>query len=310
MDSDDYDWEWQRLRLENLLQSVDGDAFEALFQKIAKLAWKTNFTPTIPMGPRGDLKCDGFRSDTREVFQCYGPRYGKTDVDFALNKIDEDFRGALAHWQDEMRKWVFVVNLYRDKVPSELVRLVAQLSAKLSLLAELWTRIELCEIVKKLNARDREEVCGRAPSRGDMVRAVTYANIGRALAFIRSGAVQETGGPIKLPASVEEKIEFNVLPVSARHFLGIGQLGSDRVRQYLHDYIDPNESQSMADAFRDRFYDLRARGTEPKEMFQELLAFAGGATGDTDRDSAALAIVTHFFALCEIFETPPTAPAL
>jgi hypothetical protein len=38
-----------------------------------------------------------------------------------------------------------------------------------------------------------------------------------------------------------------------------------------------------------------------------LLIFAGGATGDPDREVAALAIVTHFFSTCQIFEQPSGA---
>lgn len=55
----DCDWEWQRLRAESELKELEGDAFETRFQAIAKALWKTDFTATISMGSRGDLKCDG-----------------------------------------------------------------------------------------------------------------------------------------------------------------------------------------------------------------------------------------------------------
>lgn len=114
---DEFDWEWQRLRAESELKDLEGDAFETRFQAIAKSLWQEDFTPTIPMGRRGDLKCDGFRSSTGTVYQCFGPRYGQANVDDALAKIDEDFRGAKAHWDSRLREWKFVVNLYRDKFP-------------------------------------------------------------------------------------------------------------------------------------------------------------------------------------------------
>ncbi len=59
MDDDEIDWEWQEMRLQLLLRDVDGDAFETLFQDIGKALWGRAFHATIPMGSRGDLKCDG-----------------------------------------------------------------------------------------------------------------------------------------------------------------------------------------------------------------------------------------------------------
>jgi len=305
MDVDDYDWAWQELKLRNELSSADGDAFESLFQKIAKSYWKSFFIPTIPMGSRGDLKCDGFHSVTGNVFQCYGPRYGQADVDYMLKKIDEDFRGAKAHWGDRMKGWIFVVGLYRDKVPSEIIRSIVDLSTELSVPFGIWTRQEIIEIARHLDATDRAELFGRAPMPEDMIRRVTYANIGRALTFIRADAGRAPAEIIGLPASVEQKITFNLLPPAVRQFLMVGQTASERVRQYLLHHAEPHEADRMAEGFRQRYKALISEGADPGEAFQKLCVFAGGASMDPEREAAALAIVTHFFSLCEIFETPP-----
>ena len=68
MNADELDWEWQKLKLQNRLTEVDGDAFETLFQEIGKARWGSQFQPTIPMGSRGDLKCDGFHTETGCVY--------------------------------------------------------------------------------------------------------------------------------------------------------------------------------------------------------------------------------------------------
>jgi hypothetical protein len=194
-DEDNYDWQWQELKLQALLASVDGNAFETLFQNIAKGLWKSDFAPTIPMGSRGDLKCDGFRTDIGALFQCYGPIRGE-------------------------------------------------------------------------------------------ISTVPFVSI-------------------ELPSTVEKKIEFNILPQAAHHFLGIGQLGADQVRKYLADKVDPLEAERMVDGFKNRYSELKLMGEEPATAFQQLLIFAGGATGEVEREAAALAIVTYFFSACEIFEQPP-----
>jgi hypothetical protein len=130
---EDLDWEWQKLCLKDKLGNTDGDAFESLFQDLAKAAWGSDFTSTIPMGRRGDLKCDGYRASTRTVFQCYGPRYGQANVSKAISKIDEDFQGAAAHWKDQICRWVFVVNLYKDKVPSEIIKRIREIERDLTM---------------------------------------------------------------------------------------------------------------------------------------------------------------------------------
>lgn len=302
---DDYDWLWQELKLQSTLAGVDGNAFEALFQNIAKRLWQSAFTPTIPMGSRGDLKCDGFKSDTGELFQCYGPRYGQANVDDAIAKIDVDFAGAVEHWGSLLKKWVFVVGLYQDRVPSELVRRVLQKSEEYSIPSEILTREGIVGMASRLPPQDRAALFGKAPERPDVVRGTTYANIGRALIYIRGEISAVPFDPIKLPSKVEEKIEFNFLPKAARHFLGIGQLGADQVRRYLADKVDPLEAERMVDGFKRRYLELKADGEEPARAFQQLLIFAGGTTGDIEREAAALAIVTYFFSACEIFEQPP-----
>ena len=83
------------------------------------------------MGRRGDLKCDGWRPDVGHVYQCYRPRYGQANVDAVLKKVNEDFRGAKDHWEALLKKWWFVVGLYKDKTPSEVLLLMARLSIEL-----------------------------------------------------------------------------------------------------------------------------------------------------------------------------------
>jgi hypothetical protein len=289
------------------LTEIDGDAFESFFQNIGKALWGSGFQATIPMGRRGDLKCDGWRADVGYVYQCYGPRYGQADVDDALKKVDQDFRGAQDHWQELLKKWWFVVGLYKDKVPSEILRLMAQLSNDLKVPSELLHRGDIVELARGIVADVRATMFGRAPGRRDMIRGATYENIGRALAYIRADITRSPIEPVPLPPDVDAKVAFNVLPDSVRHFFTISTAAADRVRHYISNHAEPDEAARMAEGFSARYRLLRDGGAEPAEAFRELLIFAGGAHGDPDRDVAALAIVTYFFTTCQIFEHPPEA---
>ena len=156
------DWEGQRHFAELRLTHIDGDAFEREFQSILKMLWKEDFTKTIPMGSRGDLKCDGFRRSTGTVYQCYGPRYGQVNVAEALLKINTDFRGAKDHWGKELKGWRFVANVYADRIPSEIVREIACLSDELGVPAAPLDRVDLLNIIKGLPYADRVELYGSA----------------------------------------------------------------------------------------------------------------------------------------------------
>jgi hypothetical protein len=308
MDADEIDWAWQQMHLHVRLRDSDGDAFETLFQDIGKALWGTAFHPTIPMGSRGDLKCDGWRSDVGHVYQCYGPRYGQANVNEALKKVDEDFRGAKDHWKGLLKKWWFVVGLYRDKVPSEVSRLMAELTNELNVPSDILHRGDIVTLARDIEAGIRAKLFGgRAPGSGDMTRRATYENIGRALAYIRADLTRSPLESIPLPTGIDAKVAFNMLPDSVRHFFSISAAAAKRVEKYIRDRADPDEGARMAAGFTARYEQLRSEGAEPAEAYQQLLIFAGGATGDPDREVAALAIVTHFFSTCQIFEQPPEA---
>lgn len=246
-----------------------------------------------------------WRSDVGYLYQCYGPRYGQADVNKALKKIDEDFRGAKDDWKELLKGWFFVVGLYKDKVPSEISRLLAQLSNELEIPSEILHRGDIVALARDISPVDRARMFGRPPGRADMIRRATYENIGRALTYIRADIDRSSLEDIPLPTAVEKKVTFNLLPDSVRHFFRISAAAAKRVEKYIADQADPSEGVRMANGFTDRYRRLRSEGAEPAQAFQQLLIFAGGATGDPDREVAALAIVTHFFATCQIFEQPP-----
>lgn len=299
----DIAWRWQKMTAESELKDLDGDAFESRFQAIAKRLWKSDFTATIPMGRRGDLKCDGFCHSTGTVFQCYGPRYGQANVDAALSKIEEDFRGAKAHWGNELKDWKFVYNLYRDKVPSEIVLKIAELANELGVTAGPFSRSDILDLIFELDEAGRAELCGVAPSATDMTK-ITYANLGRALASIKRAISRDPREPVPLTAPLADKVEWNLLSVATGHFLSIGQTGVPKVEDYLASQADPEEAERMAEGFKGRYAECVASGLEPEQVFGEMVVFAGGATGQPERDTAALAIVTRFFVTCQIFEIP------
>ena len=85
-----------------------GQAFEVLFSRIMGHAFADDFIAVRPYGSKGDLKCDGYRASDKTVFQCYAPRTMR--LDRLQAKVYEDFNGAVAHWGEDMERWIFVHN--------------------------------------------------------------------------------------------------------------------------------------------------------------------------------------------------------
>ena len=90
------------LSFENAFLRERGKAFESLFARIMAHAFPGDFQPVRPYGPKGDLKCDGFRVSDKTVFQSYAP--DKMKAAALISKIDQDFNGALAHWGTRMQR--------------------------------------------------------------------------------------------------------------------------------------------------------------------------------------------------------------
>ena len=314
MVTDDNDWEWQQLNLRLQLRDSDGDAFEQLFQKFAGARWPGTFAAAIPMGPRGDLKCDGFESSAGCVFQCYGPRYGKVDTDYAVQKIDEDFRGAHAHWGAKMCAWHFVHGAYQDRLPAEVIRKAEDVSADLDVPYEIWGTERIVDMVRQISAERRSGLLGRAPTAVDMIR-VSFEGISRVLARIQQMPVDDQGEHLPLPADWARKIEHNGLSPETTRFLELAFQAQRRVSQYMRSAVIPQERERMAESFRERYEKVAIQTESPNDAFRQMIIYAGGATGRSDIDYPALAVVGYFFSTCDIFErpieleTPGTTPA-
>ncbi|AJA10834.1 hypothetical protein SKP52_19830 [Sphingopyxis fribergensis] len=68
-----------------------------LFARIMAHAHPGDFQPVRPYGPRGDLKCDGYRASDGTVFQCYAPDTMKVDPLLAkINGMPRSGHGPMA----------------------------------------------------------------------------------------------------------------------------------------------------------------------------------------------------------------------
>ena len=284
------------LKFENAFLRERGKAFETLFARIMAHAFPGDFQPVRPYGPKGDLKCDGFRASDGTVFQCYAPDAMKLEP--LLAKVDEDFAGALVHWTTKMLRWEFVHNDCRG-LPAEAVKKLAALNAANPNVAlAVWGEAELRLIAMSLALHQLEDLFGAVPS-GRVLEKLDFEALRPVLLAIQR---QEPDAEPSLVAPSAAKLERNALSQDAAGLLRQGRRREQLVEAFFAGWPDPDLGEEIAQAFRVRYQALKAVGLSPDDIFGELQAFAGGMTGEPARQGAVLAVLSYFFERCDIFE--------
>ena len=102
----------------------------------------------------------------------------------------------------------------------------------------------------------------------------------------------------------EEKIAKNNLTESTRELIAMGLARSSEVGKYIENQskLDDNFPERLKEGFRSQYNRLVEGGTNGDALFEGMLEFSSGYSSDFKRQSAGLAILTHLFELCEVFE--------
>lgn len=284
------------LKFENAFLRERGKAFETLFARIMAHAFPSDFQPVRPYGPKGDLKCDGFRASDGTVFQCYAPDAIKLDQ--LLRKIDEDFAGARNHWAQTMLRWEFVHNDARG-LPAAAIQKLSELgTANSSIALAVCGEAELRLIVMMLALHQLENLFGAVPS-GRVLDKLDFQELRPVLLAIQR---QEPDTELSLAPPSAAKLERNALSSDAAGLLRQGRRREQLVEDFFNGWPNPDFGEEIAQAFRMRYQALKASGLSPDDIFGELQAFAGGMTGEPARQGAVLAVLSYFFERCDIFE--------
>lgn len=284
------------LKFENAFLRERGKAFESLFARIMGHAYPGDFQQVRPYGPKGDLKCDGFRASDKTVFQSYAPDAMK--VVPLLAKIDEDFSGAVAHWTTRMKRWELVHNDSRG-LPANAVRKIADLGkANPNVLLSVCGEAELRAIVMSLKIHQLEDLFGGVPS----TRALEKLDFEALRPVLLAIQRQEPDAEPSLAAPSAAKLERNALSQDAAGLLRQGRRREKLVELFFDNWPSPGLGEEIAQGVRMRYQSLKAVGLSPDEIFGELQMFAGGMTGEPARQSAVLAVLSYFFERCDIFE--------
>jgi hypothetical protein len=284
-----------------------GESFQNLFSTIMELRYPGDFARVRPWGKAGDHKNDGYLRSQRKLFQCFAPSEMKPLAKW-LTKIDEDFAGALPHWQKHFDQWIFTHNDINGLPPQVLKRLLDLSTKHKPVIATHWGYSELLAEFKALSPENVATLLGPAPGTEDMVE-VRVQDVMWLLDHVALQPEPMTADVRTVPAA---KLQYNQLSEAAATLLKAGMTRSEIVRKYLRGLADQTRYDRVAAAFRQRYQELRNEGRAPDDILAMLQRFiAGNAVPSPAHQAATLAILAFFFEACEIFERPPgeEAPA-
>jgi hypothetical protein len=289
---------YYNLRIERDYLKLKGTEFQNWFADIMERCHPGDFIRVRPWGARGDEKCDGYLQSIKMVFQVYAPNDMKAAE--AINKINEDFSGALVHWSGRMDRWTFVHNA-RDGLSPAIVKELLDLQGRNQpLIIGHWGYVEISgRVFSVLSDNDLASLFGPAPSY-DALKNVGYGELKVVLDTIKKQ-------PPALDSDVHEppadKIKINALSDDVETLLRGGFRKSAQVEKFFHDWHDPTYGDHIASAFKNEYERLKSTGLSPDETFCGLQEFAGGARrGTPEHESAVLAVLAYLFEECDIFE--------
>jgi len=279
---------------------VRAGEFQDFFASIMEKRYPADFMKVRPWGNVGDRKNDGYLRSRRQLFQSYAPNEMKPAESIA--KIDEDFAGALPHWEEYFGEWIFVHNSKEGLGPDVTAKLLALTKAHAPLQALAWGFEELRQEAFRLTEADLASLLGPAPTQAAILN-LGVEDLQPVLDQIAK--LHPSTDPDLRPVS-PEKLKHNMLSDHVETLLTAGMSRSDLVRRFFRAATDQTVQDRIAARFRQHYDKLRSENRAPDEIFSELQRFTGGTTiGPPSRQAAVLAVLAYFFQECDIFERPP-----
>jgi hypothetical protein len=277
-----------------------GDEFQDFFSSIMEKRHPADFIRVRPWGKIGDRKNDGYLRSKRILFQCYAPDKIKPSV--CIAKIEEDFDGALPHWEQYFDTWVFVHNAKSGLGPQVTAKLLDLDKQHETITVTQWGREELRQEVFCLAEADLTALLGAVPSRQTMIE-LGLVDLAPVLDQIARLPPSDKPDLRPVPA---EKLAHNMLSDGVATLLRAGMSRAPLVRQYCE--RDPQLLDRLATSFQAEYERLRLMQLPPDDIFTELQRFAGGTqVSAAMRQTAVLACLAFFFEECDIFDRPEPA---
>ncbi|SNB85091.1 hypothetical protein SAMN02745831_02440 [Streptomyces sp. PgraA7] len=276
------------------------DEFQEFFSEIMEKVYPDgDFVRVRPWGQVGDRKNDGYLISQRTVFAVYAPR--KPTASGTRKKVETDFAECLPHWNEYLDRWIFVHN-DREGLGPDALKVILEINSKQgSDVARPWGREALRSRVMDLSMTDLKSLFPNVPTFEDFIEA-GMEQIQPVLDHLERARVPSR--PDRRPVP-EDKIEYNLLSDSTRALIKIGMQPAQVVRTYYRRVSDELLRDQTAQAFAEKYADLRKLGLSPDDIYWELRKWvSGNGSSSPTREVGVYGVLTYFFEECDIFLRP------
>ncbi|MFF8448624.1 ABC-three component system protein [Streptomyces leeuwenhoekii] len=276
------------------------DEFQEFFSEIMERAYPDgDFIRVRPWGRTGDEKNDGYLISHRIVFAVYAPR--KPTAYEIRKKIETDFSGCLPHWDQYIDRWIFVHN-DREGLGPDALKTILELNKRHGAdKATSWGREALRKRVMDLGMSDLKSLFPGVPTIEDFIET-GMEQIQPVLDHLERARVPAR--PDRRPVP-EDKIEYNLLSDATRSLITMGMQPAQLVRNYYRRVSDELLRDQTAQAFSEKYQELRASGLSPDDVYWQLRKWvAGTSASGPSREVAVYGVLTYFFEECDIFLRP------
>lgn len=300
MDRDEVVLAWHCLVFRVQCAERTGSEFQSFFEQIMEKL-DPSFVKIKPSGQEGDWKCDGWLPASGTCFQVYAPE--NLTVSETVAKIKADFAGALKKWKGQMKRWIFVWSARESGIPAAVLSCLNELAEENPQIeVDQWGRERLWQQVKTLSESDRVDLLGVVPL-PEGITATTNHEVQVLLTYIADQPVPDIDEDLGL-VELEEKMDRNQFDEGVRILVKASMPIVPTVEHYVSNHPDQRFSQRVAVSLGERYEDLAAKlDGDPNAIFGALLdSIANGAGPQSKERWAAVAIVAHYFELCDIFE--------
>ena len=281
------------LRFQSTYSDKKGLEFQNFFSTIMEMLYPGDFHRVAVS--QGDQKCDGLLKSKQMLFQVYAP--DKLETYRTIEKIKNDYYGAVRHWKDDFKTWVFVHN-NRHGLPPKVLHVLLEIGKPDKIVQE-WGYQPFYEEACKLRDDQWDRLFPGAPSESGMVDL----ELEDLMPVLDQIAASDLVDDAQIRPVPESKLDHNMLSKSVKQLLKTGMERADLVLKYSK--LDPTRMDGIAAKFRQKYAELRERGTSADNIFVRLQEFAAGnQLNSPGRQCAVLAVLAHFFEECDIFENP------
>lgn len=296
---DDLSLAFYEFKFKDIIRERTDTQYEDFFSKVMKLKHKDKFMPCQPWGREGDKKNDGYLIDERHLFAVNGPR--SLDQNRMINKIENDFNGALNYWEDYFERWSFVHNQQMG-LPPKVNRKLMDMNMQYKMIElSFWGPNELKSIIFSLEDTYIKELLGPVPTRNNYAK-LTFQDIQPVIKSIskRSNPKEEDFIPVP-----ENKLMVNGFSDPIIQLIKAGIIRAPLVRQYLNSQTNINLGDQIAGSLKKEYEYYRDElQLEADEIYSELVKFITEEEKKSDQIYmvAVHTVLAYFFEQCTIFE--------